>query len=399
MNDRQQVFVYLVAAALCLAGLFAVLRRTLWKFAKRPSALEPDNWRRWFRSGFGRVKGIYPVWLVLCVSAAIGTLAMIHSVWTTTRVPPNDPQRAAFFPPPRLGSWTGEIRWLGESALNGGSSMIPFPQVAALSVVPLLLIARRRKTFPYTRNGSIIRFWCLCGSLGWILFLFSWIGPSIPPVRAFIDRNLGNAPGFLFVLTAVIFLLLGFGLVLPLLYASIDTRIDASLSDSSVSVRGVFLSLAAIQFLLWIGSAPGSALLFLRGGLPGSAHKFFSDLDLFLGLTLVPFLFTATFLASTSLSLKETVLRNFAWWRTEFVFFVALLLGTGLANGVDSLILRGLFGALPGEGIEKTASFYAIQGVASLAISVFSFSFLLGNWVEQESRPADSHEGAAIPVG
>ncbi len=404
MSDRSQLLVYFVAAAICVAGLIALAKPILRRFPHLTRPFELRSWKRWWAIGFDRLCRIALVWVVLALGVGLGTVVSIANVYRSTQVPPNDPRRMDFYPPPALGSWSNEIRWLGESALRGGGELLPFPQLAAMTVLPLLWLARRRGVFPFSLGSRAAAFWKSVGALFWILLLFGFSTPLWPSAAALVEQILARHTDLLFLFVIILVVLFGFGLVLPPLFATLDKRINARLSSKDGSIVKVFLRLVAIQVLLWVASTPASFVSYLRQLIGFSfswrLENALRSVEQVTGATIVPFLMTGTLTACLAVSLRGVVTENIRWWRRDFLFLLPLVLLTGLMEGVGSLLLRGIFALLPESRISTTA-YYTLRSEVSLAISLAAFCLLLGNWLEQEltAEPSLPPETLPEPAG
>jgi hypothetical protein len=403
MSDKSALLVYCVAAAILVAGLVALAKPILRRFPHLTRPFELRSWKRWWASGFDRVRRIALVWIILALGVGLGTVVSIANVYRSTQGTPNDPRSMAFYPPPALGSWSNEIRWLGESALGGGRELLPFPQVAAMTVLPLLWLARRRGVFPFSRGGRAALYWKSVGALFWVLLLFSFSTSLSPSVVGLIGQALARPEVFFFFLVFFV-ALFGFGLVLPPLFASLDERINVRLSSKDISIVKVFLRLVALQILLWATSAPASFVSYFTW-LTGFVFSWrlenaLRSVQQLSGATIVPVLMTATLTTCMAGSLRKVVRETIRWWRRDFLFLLPLVLLTGLLEGVGSFLLRGLFGALS-ESRFITTVYYTLHSEVSLAISLAAFCLLLGNWLEQneETQPSLSLETPPEPAG
>ena len=387
MPDWSQLLVYFVAAAICVAGLIALAKPILRRFPHLTRPFELRSWKRWWATGFDRLRRIALVWIVLALGVGLTSAVAVANVYRSTQVPANDPRRMAFYPPPALGSWSNEIRWLGRMALTGGSQLLPFPQVAAVTVLPLLWLARRRGVFPFSRGSRASAFWKFIGTLFWLLLLFQLLTSLWPSAVGLIGQTLARHTELFFLFLIVFVALFGFGLVLPPLFASLDERIDARLSSRDNSIVKVFLRLVALQILLWVASAPASLVSFLRPltGLSFSwrLENALRSVEQVSGATIVPVLMTTTLTACVAVSMRGVVKETFRWWRRDFLFLLPLVLVTGLLEGLGAVFLRGIFALLP-ETKVGTAAYYTLYSEVSLAISLAAFCLLLGNWLEQK---------------
>jgi hypothetical protein len=404
MSDKSALLVYFVAAAILVAGLIALAKPILRRFPHLTRPFELQSWRRWWVSGFDRVRRIALVWTILALGVGLGTVVSIANVYRSTQVPPNDPRRMDFYPPPALGSWWNETRWLGQSALSGGGELLPFPQVAAITVLPLLWLARPRGVFPFSRGSRAAAFWKVVGTFFWLLLLFQLLTSLWPSAVGLIGETLARHTELFFLFLVLFVALFGFGLVLPPLFASLDERINARLSSRDCSIVKVFLRLVALQLLLWVASAPASLVSYLRPvtgfDFPWRLENALRSVQQLSGATIVPVLMTATLTTCMAGSLREVVRKTIRWWRRDFLFLLPLVLLTGLFEGVGSLLLRGLFGALP-ENRFSTTVYYALHSEVSLVISLSAFCLLLGNWLDQKEpvQPSLPPETFPEPAG
>jgi hypothetical protein len=396
MSDKSALLVYFVAAAICVAGLVALARPILRRFPHLTGQLELRSWRRRFLSGVERVRTIPQVWLLLAITVAVQSLVSfiqterwIHSQgWKTVELSNY----------PHLSSWRAEIRFLGATLLWGGTKLLPLPVTAPLAVLALLRIARRRGRFPEKSGLGVRTFWVVMGRISWLLFVASWVIVPFPQIANLVSNRLASLSGLGFFFGLLLTAMFGYGLFFPPLFASLDERIDARLSGAGGSSVAMFLRLLALQLLVMVASGPGALVVYLNL-VRGPTHfspRFLEVLDPVSRIAVVPFLLTATLPACASHSLRETMTRSWRWWKQDVLFLFPLALVAGAGSGIASLLLRGLFGALPRA--TAVVAVYSITHVqVELAISVLAFCLLLGNWLEQELTAETSFPPETLP--
>jgi hypothetical protein len=382
MSDKSALLVYFVAAAICVAGLIALAKPMLRKFPHLTRPFELRSWKRWWATGFERMRTIPQVWLLLAITVAVQSLVSfiqterwIHSQgWKTVELSNY----------PHLSSWTAEIRFLGATLLWGSTKLLPLPVTAPLAVLALLRIARRRGRFPEKSRLGVRTFWVVMGRMSWLLFVASWVIVPFPQLANLVSNRLASLSGFGFFLGLLLTAMFGYGLFLPPLFASLDERIDVRLSTAEGSSAAMFLRLLALQLLVMIASGPGALVVHLMNLVRGPTHfapRLLEGLDPVWRTTVVPFLLTATLPACASHSLRETMTRTWRWWKQDVLLLFPLALVAGAVSGVASLLLRGLFG-LPPRAPAVFAVFSITRAQFELAISVLAFCLLLGIWLE-----------------
>jgi hypothetical protein len=241
------------------------------------------------------------------------------------------------------------------------------------------------------------------GRVAWPLFVASWVIALFPRTPEFVSNRLHSLSGFGFILGLLLVAMFGYGLFLPPFFATLDKRIDTRLSGAGASPVAVFLRLFALQVLVTVASGPGALAIYLMNLVRGpstSVRRFFEALDPVSRVSVVPFPLTATLAACASGSVRETMTRNWRWWKQDVLLFLPLALLAGAISGMASLLLRGLFGALP-RATAVSATYSVIHAQVELAISVLAFCILLGNWLDQKEAvpPSLSHETPPEPAG
>jgi hypothetical protein len=397
MSDKSALLVYFVAAAILVAGLVALAKPILRRFPPLRRPFELRSWNRWFLSGFGRVRTIPQVWLLLAITVAVQSLVSfiqterwIHSQgWKTVELSNY----------PHLSSWMAEIRFLGATLLWGGTKLLPLPVTAPLAVLALLRIARRRGTFPEKSRLGVRTFLVVMGRISWLLFMASWVIVPFPQIANLVSNRLASLSGLGFFLGLLLTAMFGYGLFFPPLFASLDERIDARLSGAGASSVAMFLRLLALQLLVMVASGPGALVVYLMNLVRGPTHfasRLLEALDPVSRIVVVPCLLTATLSACASRSLRETMAMTWRWWKQDVFLLFPLALVAGAASGIGSLLLRGLFGALP-RAAAVLAAYSITHAQVELAISVLAFCLLLGSWLEHELIVETSLQPEILP--
>lgn len=364
MKDHSALAVYLVAAGLVILGLVLLARRLLPRF---PGIRVPFP-RTTLRESWNRISFLMPVFVLL------GLFILWQSyVWAWRWAPGLEME------PPGVSEARWELQGLLSAALQGWSDLIPLHVEFALLILPILYLARRRKTFPYSRSEKTVWVWYGL-TLPWIA---TQIAAHLLSDRENLMRPLLLAYGFL----------LAPALNLPFLWppflALVDERAEQYLATAPRSPARAFSRLFLLQVLAWtLGSV--SFFQSLQATLFPAAQWHPSEplrwTWIVLGFLPALFLVTACFPACSEESLRATISSNRRWWSRDAPFLVILALTAGAASALADLFVRFVLEVISGLPRMELFTNYAVSGLASTAIQIVAFALLLESWLRVQSE-------------